>query len=38
MASETSFGNPALPTLKIDVNVRYKNRVFKANSFVFPYS
>lgn len=38
LATETSFGNPALPTLKIDVVVRYKNRVFKANSFVFPYS
>ena len=38
VASETSFSNPALPTISIDVYVKYQNRVAKANTYVFPYS
>jgi hypothetical protein len=37
-ASETSFGSPALTTIAVDVQVKYQNRVFKANTYVFPYN
>jgi hypothetical protein len=37
-ASETSFGAPAQTTLNIDITVKYQNRVFKANNYVFPYA
>ena len=37
-ASETSFGSPALTTISVDVHVKYQNRIFKANTYVFPYN
>jgi len=37
-ASETSFGTPSMPTISIDVYVKYQLGAFKANTYVFPYS
>lgn len=38
VACETSFGTPAQLTISLDVHVKYQNRSFKANTYVFPYS
>jgi len=38
VACETSFGTPAQLTVSLDVYVKYQNRSFKANTYVFPYT